>query len=392
MIVFLLTPFLSNSQKNLSQEQFKKVVDNITCLCINVALGNSAVDCGKTTIQENDIPTKETKTLDLYKEFQKLKNTTNNKELTISFLTNEVFSSPKYEKIKAFADQRRGYVLEDIIDEINKAAISVTNQSSDVTANDNQISDQTGQDYNSKSTSQVEQKTAPVYTDNINPKTKTPRYGIGAFMKDYGFSFILFIMLITLFIYLKRRDFASKKYVDSKVKNNEKNKEVTTITYPIIPSNNGNRVLEDSLNILKDKIRSLEDKIKYLEIKATNETPAPIAISEVPKTPIMQLEDKIFYKHAPHERGYFDTDDNVNLNDAVFKFIVNTNNPNNATFEIITEKKKLILDYPNKYIKPVCIELNALNQSANNITIVPGTVEKRENQWIVKTKIQIKYE
>jgi hypothetical protein len=56
------------------------------------------------------------------------------------------------------------------------------------------------------------------------------------------------------------------------------------------------------------------------------------------------------------------------------------------------EKKKLILDYPNKYIKPVCEELNAFNQNANNIVITSGIAEKRNDKWIVTTKAKIKYE
>lgn len=393
MIVILLTTFLANAQVQLSQEQFKKVVDNMTCVCINEALGNSAVDCEKTTIQENDIPKTDTKTLDLYKEFQKLKTSNNNKEFSVIFLTNDVFNSSKYEKIKAFAKKREGVEIKNIIQKINDKITSITSGNYAISNNDSQTSDPSGQLHNSNPPSQVEQETASVYTENINTETKTANHSIRNFMTDYGFSFILFILIAAHFIYLKQRNFATKKQLESMLKDNEAKRVSSTTPYSPISSNKQNIVSEDSLNILKSKIRDLEDKIKGLEIQSKNDAPNPvIAITEVPKTPIVQQDDKIFYKHAPHESGYFDTEDDVSLGDAVFKFTIYNNNPNLASFEIIKEKKKLILDYPNKYIKPVCEELNALNQSANSLVITSGIVEKRSNQWIVKTKAKIKYE
>jgi len=211
-------------------------------------------------------------------------------------------------------------------------------------------------------------------------------------MKEYGFSFILLMLIMILYLYIRRRNFASINRVESMLNENEKNRESQNKFH--IPNNSNatqNRLLDDlrdKVRILEGRIYSLEEKEKLSKINVS--IPEVIPEVEIPK--ITKQEDIIFYKHAPHERGYFDTDDDVNFNDAVFKFTINRHNPNAAIFEIIKDKKKLILDYPNKYIKPVCTELNALNQNANNITIVPGTVEKTGNQWVVKTKVQIKYE
>lgn len=393
IIVVFLTTFLTNAQSNLSQEQFEKVVDNMTCLCINEALEKSAVDCEKTTILESNIPTTDTKTLDLYKEFQELKKTTDSKELSIIFLTKNVFQSSKYEKIKAFAEKRKGAKINEITKKISEKITLISSENIDNSNNTNQISDQSDQIQNSESTPQAEETTANVYTDNIEPETKKQKYDIGDFMKDYGFSFILFIMIIGLYIFIKQRNFASIKKVEFMIKENEGRREPNSMSLAPIPSNNSNRGLEDSLNILKDKIRSLEDKNKVFEMEATKYAPAPaITITEAPATPAVLQDDKIFYKHAPHESGYFDTDNEVNLGDAVFKFTIYNNNPNLSSFEILKEKKKLILDYPNKYIKPVCEELNAFNQNANNIVITSGIAEKRNDKWVVTTKAKIKYE
>jgi hypothetical protein len=393
IIVVFLTTFLANAQSNLSQEQFEKVVDNMTCLCINEALGKSAVDCEKTTIQESNIPITDTKTLYLYKEFQKLKKTTDSKEQSIIFLTNDVFHSSKYEKIKAFAEKRKGAKFNEITKKISEKIASISSENIDSSNNANQISDQPDQIQNSESTPQAEQATPTVYTDNIEPETKKQKYDTGDLMKDYGFSFILFIMIIGLYIYIKQRNFASIKKVESMIKENEGKRELNSISFAPIPSNNPNRGLEDSVNILKDKIRILEDKNKGFEMQAKKDAPAPaFTIAEAPTTPTVLHDNKIFYKHAPHESGYFDTDNEVNLGDAVFKFTIYNSNPNLSSFEIMKEKKKLILDYPNKYIKPVCEELNAFNQNANNIVITSGIAEKRNDKWIVTTKAKIKYE
>ncbi len=389
LIVILLTTFLSNAQQKLSQEQFKKIVDNMTCVCINEALENSAVDCEK-TLQENEIPLSDSKTLDLYKEFQKLKNTTDSKEFSISFLTNDVYNSSKYEKIKAFANKRKSTTLEDIKEKINKKVTEVINSNSKAVTSDDQTSDSIDHNYNSDSIAQASQNHQSPLDETNSTETKSQENGLLEFMKGYGFSFILLMLITSLYLYIRRRNFASINRVESMLNENDKNRESQNKFH--IPNNSNapqNRLLED----LSDKVRILEGKIYSLEEKLSKiNVSIPEVITEVAIPSVTKQEDKIFYKHAPHERGYFDTDDDVNFNDAVFKFTINRNNPNTATFEIIKDKKKLILDYPNKYIKPVCTELNALNQNANNITIVPGTVEKRGNQWVVKTKVQIKYE
>lgn len=387
--IILLTTFLSNAQQNLSQEQFKKVVDNMTCICINEALGNSAVDCEK-PLQENEIPKSDTKTLDLYKEFQKLINTTDSKEFSISFLTNDIYNSPKYEKIKAFANKRKGSTLDVIKEQINAKITEITTNHSEVATNDDQTSDSIGQNNSSNLASENSQ---PTLNENSSTETKSQENGLLEFMKGYGFSLILLLLIIILFIYLKLRDFTSANRVEYMIKENESKREFSNKSYSPSNSNIPNRAIEDALNVLKDKVKNLESIVSSLEEKLSKiNVSIPEVIAEVATPTVTKQEDKIFYKHAPHERGYFDTDDDVNFNDAVFKFTINRNDPNTATFEIIKDKKKLILDYPNKYIKPVCTELNALNQNANNITIIPGTVEKRGNQWVVKTKVQIKYE
>jgi hypothetical protein len=131
---------------------------------------------------------------------------------------------------------------------------------------------------------------------------------------------------------------------------------------------------------------------KIIDISPLKEILSSKVALENQKVNSLQNEETIFYKHAPHESGYFDVENNVTIADAVFKFSINKNNPHLASFEILKiNTKRLILDYPNKYIKPICDELNTFNKNAVDIIVTPGQVEKIENKWVIKTKAQIKY-
>jgi len=390
LLALLLSNFFANAQE-LDKEKYKQLVDYMCCICINDALGNSSVDCEKTSISKNDIPDTDTRTLDLFKEFQKLKDAQTGNELTVKFLTGEVFNSSKYEKIKGFAKKREDGKINDIINRISEKANSLTTENSVVKENNYKTSDSI--DNQSPDTESASNDVSESINDlSIYPKTQ--EYGVLDFMKDYGFSSVLFILFIIFFIYQKQRNFASIERVQFMINENEK-KEFTNKPNYSTNSSSQNRLVEDKIKSLEDKIKSLESEVKSLKdikIQSEKDVLSPVVTFEVPKTPIVTQEDEIFYRHAPHESGYFDTDNDVNLNDAVFKFVINKNNPDLASFEIIKNQKKLILDYPNKYIKPVCDELNALNQNASNIFVTSGTVEKRNNQWVVKSKATIKYE
>jgi hypothetical protein len=72
ILVILLTTF-SQCTGTIKSRTINIAVDNLTCVCINEALGNSRMDAHQQLYKKTIFQISDTKTLDLYKEFQNLK-------------------------------------------------------------------------------------------------------------------------------------------------------------------------------------------------------------------------------------------------------------------------------------------------------------------------------
>lgn len=398
ILVIILTSFYTKAQ-SLSQEKYSKLVDLMSCVCVTDAMSNNSsirnIDCEIEKIKKENIPSGDSKTLDLFNEFEKLKKTDDSTEKTIIFLTKDIFKSDKYQKIKQFAEKRKGEALENIIMQINSKANSLadsnTNDKNNTQTSDLNISNTENLATNDETgvTSQESENLEQITTNGVVNNHET---GIISFMINHWFDFILLLLtFISLFYIFKRRNYASINRVEFMINENKKNEIFNDKPNNQYSNNNQYNRLEGQITTLERRIGSLEEKLKKVDANTIKEIPSPVVVFETPIVKAPLNEEIVFYKHAPHESGYFDVDNNVNIGDAVFKFIVNKNNPNLASFEILKDNKRLILDYPNKYIKPICDELNALNQNAVDILVTPGQVEKRENKWVIKTKAQIKY-
>jgi hypothetical protein len=397
IVVFILTSFYTKAQ-SISQENYSKLVDFMSCICITDAMSNNTsiknIDCEKEKIKKENIPSGDSKTLDLFNEFEKLKKTDDNTEKTIIFLTKDIFKSNKYLKIKKFAEKRKGQILENIIIQLNSKVNSLNDTDSSV-ENNTETSDShitnTGNQATNNEKEFTSQESENIEQNATNNDVDKHDIIVASFIKNHWFDFILLILVfVALYFIIKRSDYASVNHVKFLIKENKENEIFNDKPINQYGNNNQYNLLEDQITTLKGRIISLEEKLKVESIPI-KEIPSPVVVFETPIVKAPLNEEIVFYKHAPHESGYFDVDNNVNIGDAVFKFIVNNNNPNLASFEILKDNKRLILDYPNKYIKPICDELNALNQNAVDIVVTPGQVEKRENKWVLKTKAQIKY-
>lgn len=397
ILVVILTSFYTKAQ-SLSQEKFSKLVDFMSCVCVTHAMSNNSsiknIDCEIEKIKKENIPIGDSKTLDLFNEFEKLKKTDDNKEKTIIFLTKDIFKSDKYQKIKQFAEKRKGQTLENIIIELNSKLNSLDHTDSDVENNTETNGSNTSNDENQVTNNEnevISQKSENLEQNTSNDDIDNHEAGIIRFIKKHWFDFILFVLIfICLYFIIKRSDYASVNHVKYLIKENKENEIFNDKSNNQHSNINQFNRLEDQISNLKKRIEFLEDKFNRFDASPIKEIPSPV-VFETPIGKASLNEEIVFYKHAPHESGYFDVDNNVNIGDAVFKFSINKNNPNLASFEILKENKRLILDYPNKYIKPICDELNALNQNAVDIIVTPGQVEKRDNKWVIKTKAQIKY-
>ncbi len=278
---------------------------------------------------------------------------------------------------------------------INSKANSLNDTNSSVEnsteTSDSKISN-TGNQSTNDQTEDTIQESENFEQNNTNDDVNNHETGIISFMINHWFDFILLVLVfISLYFIIKHSDYTSVNHVKFLIKENRENEIFNDKPNNQYSNNSQYNRLEEQIRSLNTKINSLEEKLNKLDASPIKEIPSPVVVFETPIVKAPLNEEIVFYKHAPHESGYFDVDNNVNIGDAVFKFIVNKNNPNLASFEILKDNKRLILDYPNKYIKPICDELNALNQNAVDILVTPGQVEKRENKWVIKTKAQIKY-
>ena len=398
IVVIILTSFYTKAQ-SISQEKYSKLVDFMSCICVTDAMSNNSsiknIDCEKEKIKKDNIPSGDSKTLDLFNEFEKLKKTDDSTDKTIIFLTKDIFKSDKYQKIKQFAEKRKGQALENIIFKINSEANSLAysniNDKNNTETSDSNISNTENQIAND------EKEVTSTESENteqnvINADIDKHDLGLVSFMKNHWFDFILLVLVfVSLFHVINTRNHTSIDDIKKLIKENKPNKNYNDQKNNQYSFNNPNKHLEDQITTLKRRIDSLEEKLNKVDASPIKEITSPVVVFETPIVKAPLNEEIVFYKHAPHESGYFDVDNNVNIGDAVFKFSVNKNNPNLASFEILKDNKRLILDYPNKYIKPICDELNALNQNAVDIIVTPGQVEKRENKWVIKTKAKIKY-
>ncbi|MGL2988266.1 hypothetical protein ACSVH5_11785 [Flavobacterium sp. RSSA_27] len=386
LFCLLFSTLYSIAQDKLDKVKFEKIVDYITCICINDALGNGQKNCNENIITLDEIDKSEVKTIELFNEFQTLKKSGDKNERTISFINNQLFYSTKYQKIKSFAGKRKGKNIDDIKSKINSKIEELQ---------DNSI---VSQSTHSNTTKEFETTKNYQYSANITPTESNKKSSyLDTFLIYFPQAILLLLILVQFLFFNKKIKKINSEIIELKGIKDKKNN-----TLDIQPSHsfqssffeekfrdvynkidNINNELLKKINAFERNIESKENLIKESKESTTIQ----------PKIDNSDPYFNSFYKHAPDQNG-FDTKFDVPLNDAVFKFIIDKNNPNKATYELINEpkQKQLILNYPNKYIKPVFEEINALNQNARNLIVTPGVVEKRNDFWVVTQKAKIKYE
>lgn len=115
----------------------------------------------------------------------------------------------------------------------------------------------------------------------------------------------------------------------------------------------------------------------------------------VPKT----VED-IFYMPSPSSDGDFEISNRSNIfkeTISLYKFFVHDDNPNKADFEFHSDSIgiKNAVNYPDRYLEPVCLINSAYNPNTKEIvTEKKGVAEIVADKWVVNhsNKAHIKYE
>lgn len=108
------------------------------------------------------------------------------------------------------------------------------------------------------------------------------------------------------------------------------------------------------------------------------------------------VNNNIFYIYKPIENYFSRTNVQTSKKDTLYKFIINTHNKNEATFEIITDGALPTSEITKRIetlIKPACEEENAPTDIVRNIfTKRKGIVILEGDKWVIKSKALIRYE
>jgi len=106
-------------------------------------------------------------------------------------------------------------------------------------------------------------------------------------------------------------------------------------------------------------------------------------------------ENKIIYLEIPDKNGKFIENKSEKNNLNLYKVEINPLNENTGNIFIDTNDEytlKLIFSNIESYLLPACKYKKIPTESTTKIrTIKPGTLEKRENSWFIKEKIQIEF-
>jgi hypothetical protein len=386
--------------QSLSKDDITKAVNYLNCKSILLALKLSETD-GVTKEFEakckcNDFPASqsikdairptETKTVELFVEInsiiekEKIKDTT----ALIKLLTEDVFNKKeKYAKIYAFASSKTQYINEIKIDLISK--IREPNFFSNInTPNDSVV------------------QTEIVASSNEKIITNQGGWfeGISSQMIVVSILFSLFFVIIFFFfIKSKINSFNNKlEHFETKLqqlKDKLANVEKELPSLKDKPSNNDStythKIVEEKFSKIQSEIVRLENDI--VELK---KLPTVDLNKENPPNNIITSKNKFYLSMPESERTFSDQTKHSKLESGRSIFEAIEINSNSAEFSICKDKDSIIRIFNNldKFIKPVCDELNSPGNASRIITEKPGKIELDldKKKWIVKEKAIIRYE
>lgn len=373
-IIFLsLCCYFSFAQENT--QRYEEAVDYVICVCINDT-GEKQKDCDNGYYyQESDFQDKSNNNGNylLFEEFQRLKGENIAEDKVVSFLSEDIFKSEKYKKIKAFAENpKRKERINDIKQYVREHLNSIY---SDV-----------------KTESKLEEKKdieTPVSDAYETQKSEPQKVSFFA-INFWTILFLLLIIGIIIFVYTLGKWISD---IEGKVKRIEKNDNSSAIVQPDFQSTNNTRRLEE-------KIQKINNRLDRIESSSVSKKETPV--SEQPKEVILQAPKKepettVFYMATPNAEKTFDIRSKSDVflpTRSLYKFFVD-NSEKKAAFEFHSDESGIreSANSPHLYIEPVCEPQNAQNPNAKKITTIEkGVAENQGDKWVVTKKAKIRYE
>ena len=405
LVISLFLFFIVNvvNGQSLSKDDLTKAVNYLNCKSILLSLNRSETagveaeftskcicdDFPTAQIIKDAIRPTETKTVELFEEINSIIEKEKIKDSTalIKLISEDIFNSKeKYAKIYAFASSKTPY-----IEKIKTELISKFREPN----------------FFSNTPS-------PIINKDENPSTGTENIKIEESGWLSGFSSqmivisLLFSFIISLIFFLiirkklknsnnglksdLKHEQLEKPYNETGKNEKQKQDDIAHISKNIEP------LIDNKLDSITKEIRSLRNDLdqlknnsdKLIETKKTTE-PNP---GNPPLSSPRDTIRTIFYLAMPEsERTFSDQTKHSKLESGRSIFEAIEINSNLAEYSICKDSDSITRAFNNldKYIKPVCDELNSPGTSSRIITEKPGKIELQNNKWVVKSKAQIRY-
>lgn len=396
------------AQAQVSKESYEKAVDLLNCKTVELTLPKENIqqyqqqcNCNATDFaQINKFLTSVGKldaTIALSNEVESLKKSFKEnwkKEDVVTFLSENIFTDKKFQKIAAFADKRKGkpefdsYKLNLKTDVANTLVESVTQET--VTSTITSVQQPNVEDRISK----LEE----------NQNTKKDDNGILGGLADYLILFSILLGVIALLLALRKpsseTDYDS--LIDKLIRSQRMNSHFQS-QQSVFRSTSNNNSSSAELRDANNRIRDLETQIEKIKSQLSNTNPVSSYTAQTTQPTYQEVKQpevitQTFFLSTPNSDGSFnESSASSTFKDgaSIYRFIKVGNNKAKFQIEEKDASAKLALQYPDKNIDPVCDAVNAFNPKATRITTVEqGEAELQNGKWIVEKnkKAKIKYE
>jgi len=397
IILFSIASILfSKSQAQVSKEMFDKSVDLLNCKTVELTLAKVNIQnyqqqcpCNNASFTEiNKFLTSVGKldaTIALSNEVESLKKSFKpnwKTEEVISFLSENIFTDKKYQKIVAFSDRRKGKPEFDSYKSNLKSEL-IKNLSENIHYEDN------NKGLNNIIETTIEERVSVIEKNQTNKEEDTSILGK---FSDYLILFSILLGVIAVILSLRKtkqdgHEISNeiKKYINKKIEETNWNKNQL-----------GNQISSLELKENNDKIKGLELQIKSLNEKFTTSafsSPNTQPMNAETKQPEVRIET--FFLSSPNSDGSFEDSSaspTYKEGATIYRFIKTGNNKANFQIDEKEASIKLALQYRDKRIDPVCEATNAFNQAKHISTVQKGEADLQNGKWIVNKKAKIKYE
>lgn len=396
------------AQAQVSKESYEKAVDLLNCKTVELTLPKENIqqyqqqcNCNATDFaQINKFLTSVGKldaTIALSNEVESLKKSFKEnwkKDDVVTFLSENIFTDKKFQKIVAFADKRKGkpefdsYKLNLKTDVANTLVESDTQET--VTSTNTSVQQPNLEDRISK----LEE----------NQNTKKDDNGILGGLADYLILFSILLGVISLLLALRKlsseTDYDS--LIDKLIRSQRMNSHFQS-QQSVFRSTSNNNSSSVELRDANNRIRDLETQIEKIKSQLSNINPVSSCTAQTTQPTYQEVKQpelitQTFFLSTPNSDGSFnESSASSTFKDGATIYRFTKIGNNRAKFQIDEKdaSARLALQYPDKNIDPVCDAINAFNPKATRIiTVEQGEAELQNGKWVVdrNKKAKIKYE